>query len=66
MRITTVKRRMDAAKILINENLTPDISAFCQNTSLDWYMMSIGGGCERTEAQWRELLISVGLQMVGI
>ncbi|MCJ1385013.1 hypothetical protein MMC17_008131 [Xylographa soralifera] len=54
------------SKLLINENVVPDVSASWQITSLDWFMMALAASRERTEAQWRELLHSVGLKVVGI
>ncbi|MCJ1398246.1 hypothetical protein MMC11_001443 [Xylographa trunciseda] len=54
------------SKLLINENVVPDVGASWQITSLDWFMMGLAASRERTEAQWRELLQSVGLKIVGI
>ena len=54
------------SKLLINENVVPDVGASWQITSLDWFMMALAASRERTEAQWRELLQSVGLKIVGI
>ena len=53
------------SKILINENVVPDMGASWSMTSLDWTMMAIGASAERTEAQWRELIGSVGLRING-
>ena len=52
--------------MLINENVVPDVGASWQITSLDWFMMGLAASRERTEAQWRELLRSAGLEVVGI
>lgn len=54
------------SKILIHENIVPDTGASWQITSLDWIMMALGACSERTEAQWRKLLGSVGLKVAGI
>ena len=54
------------SKLLINENVIPDMGASWQVTSLDWIMMGLAASRERTEAQWRELLQSAGLTVVGI
>ena len=54
------------SKLLINENVVPDVGASWQITSLDWFMMALAASRERTETQWRELLQSVGLEIVGI
>ena len=55
-----------SSKILINENVVPDVGAPWKMTSLDWFMMALAASSERTEAQWRNLLQSVGLKVVGI
>ena len=54
------------SKILINENIVPDMGASWQVTSLDIIMMATTGSRERTESQWRELITSAGLQITGI
>ena len=54
------------SKILINENIVPDRGASWKITSLDWFMMALAASSERTEAQWRNLLQSVGLKIAGI
>ena len=54
------------SKLLINENVVPDRGADWRITSLDWYMMALASAAERTENEWRELLRSAGLRMVGI
>lgn len=53
------------SKVLINENVIPDMGAYWETTSLDLIMMAIGSG-ERTESHWRALLESAGLRVVGI
>ena len=54
------------SKILINENAVPDIGASWKTTALDFFMMALAASAERTEAQWRALLGSVGLKVTGI
>ncbi|KAF6226183.1 hypothetical protein HO133_009049 [Letharia lupina] len=54
------------SKILINENVVSDQDADWKITSLDWTMMVCLGSCERTETQWRDLVVSVGLKISGI
>lgn len=54
------------SKILINENVIPDMDAHWLTTSLDIVMMSVVASCERTEGSWRRLLSSVGLTVVKI
>lgn len=54
------------SKILINENVVPEAGAAWQITSLDWTVMATVASAERTEAQWRQLIESVGLHVEGI
>ena len=54
------------SKILINENIVPDIGASWEVTSLDWFMMALAASSERAEVQWRNFLSSVGLKITGI
>ncbi len=54
------------SKVLINEIVVPDVRAAWPATSLDFVMMALGPARERTEKEWRELLRSVGLTVVGI
>jgi O-methyltransferase domain len=54
------------SKVLINENVIPDMDADWQTTSLDIIMMSIFASQERTERQWHALVESAGLKIVKI
>jgi len=54
------------SKILINENVVPDVKAAWPITSTDWIMMALAAAHERTEREWHELLKSVGLRIVKI
>ena len=54
------------SKLLINENVVPDIGAAWSITSMDWLMMALGAVRERTETQWRGLLGQAGLTVTGI
>lgn len=54
------------SKILLNENVVPDVGANWQKTSLDWTMMGMLATRERTESQWRGLLEGAGLKVTGI
>ena len=54
------------SKLLINENIVPDSGADWRITSLDWFMMTLAASAERTETEWKELIQSVGLTVVGI
>jgi hypothetical protein len=44
-----------------DDNLGDDIFPYLMD-----FLLFMGGGLERTEAQWRELLGSVGLEIVKI
>lgn len=54
------------SKLLINENVVPDVGAAWSITSMDWLMMALGAVRERTKRQWRELLGHAGLRVTGI
>ncbi len=54
------------SKLLINENVVPDVGAAWSITSMDWLMMALGAVRERTETQWRSLLGQAGLTVTGI
>ena len=54
------------SKLLINDYVVPDVGASWRVTCLDLCMMALLASCERTEAQWHELLRSVGLKITGI
>ena len=55
------------SKLLINENVVPDVgAAWWSITSMDWLMMSLGAVRERTERQWKALLEQAGLRVSGI
>lgn len=54
------------SKLLINENVVPDVGATWSITSMDWLMMALGAVRERTEKQWRDMLGQAGLKVTGI
>lgn len=54
------------SKLLINENVVPDVGATWSITSMDWLTMALGAVRERTEKQWRDLLGQAGLKVTGI
>lgn len=58
--------RTGYSKLLINENVVPDVGASWPMTSMDWLMMVLGAVKERTEKQWRDLLRQAGLRVTGI
>ena len=52
--------------ILIDEIVIPNEGAHWRQTQLDLAMMASLAGMERTESQWRHLLTSAGLIIIGI
>ena len=54
------------SRLLINELVVPVRGCGLFAPHSDFNMMSICAGMERTEAQWKELLGSVGLEVKGI
>lgn len=54
------------SKLLINENVVPNVGATWSITSMDWLMMALGAVRERTEKQWRDMLGQAGLKVTGI
>lgn len=51
--------------VLIHEILLPETGVSYFDAMMDWHMMDIGA-LERTEAQWKTLVGSVGLEIKGI
>ena len=54
------------SKLILNEIVLPDKGTPLQMALWDMQMMVVLGGRERTERAWRQLLRSVGLEVVGI
>jgi hypothetical protein len=54
------------SKLLINDFVLPDTKVPLHPALLDFTMMSLCSGVERSEKQWRDLIDSVGLQIVKI
>lgn len=54
------------SKLLINENVVPDVGAAWSITSMDWLMMALGAVRERTERQWKNLLGHAGLRVTRV
>ncbi len=54
------------SKILINENIVLEAGTSWNITSIDWTIMAMTASAERTEAQWRKLVKSVGLAVSGM
>ena len=62
--ITAMKRGF--SKIILNEMVVKDEGAGWTETQWDLTMMACASAKERTEAQWRDLIGSVGLKLVKI
>ena len=54
------------SKLLIHEWVLPDVGAPLQGSLLDTIMMTLLGGCERTETMWRDILGKAGLKIEKI
>lgn len=54
------------SRIIIVDFVLPETNVPRMQAAMDIQMMSIGAGVERSEQQWRELLLKAGLKIVGI
>ena len=54
------------SKLLIHELIVPERGASAWAVTQDFNMMSLCATLERTEAQWREMLERVELDIVGV
>ncbi|KAG8532525.1 uncharacterized protein KY384_002402 [Bacidia gigantensis] len=54
------------SRLLIDEYVLPDMKAPIRGSSLDFLMMMLCGGIERTKSQWESLLGRCGLEIVKI
>ncbi|KXX73761.1 Demethylsterigmatocystin 6-O-methyltransferase [Madurella mycetomatis] len=54
------------SKLLINENVIPSTGADWQTTALDLMVLALVSSRERTESDWRKLLLDAGLRVVKI
>lgn len=54
------------SKLLINENVVPDLGADWQITGLDLMLMTLVSARERRESEWRQLLEMAGFRIVNI
>jgi hypothetical protein len=52
------------SKLLIFEYILPDVGAPLFPSLLDIQILAVLSGTERTETQWKELLGSLGLEIV--
>ena len=58
--------RKGYSKLLINEMVIPNVGSGYREAQYDWTMLACLSAMERDEKQWRNLLNSVGLEMVKI
>ncbi len=56
----------DYSRILFEDFVLPSTGATYRSASMDIHMLLSLGGIERTEGHWRELLSSLGLEIVKI
>ncbi|KUL83650.1 hypothetical protein ZTR_11051 [Talaromyces verruculosus] len=54
------------SKLLINENVVPDVGADWQITGLDLMLMTLVSARERRENEWRQLLELAGFRIISI
>lgn len=54
------------SKLLISETVLPDENCPLNMTGLDWGMMYLHSGMERSEQQWRDLLATQGLKVMCV
>jgi hypothetical protein len=54
------------SRVIIVDFVLPDTNVPRMQAAMDIQMMSIGAGVERSEQQWRELLLNAGLKIIGI
>ena len=54
------------SRVIIIDFVLPDTNVPRMQAAMDIQMMSIGAGVERSEQQWRELLLNAGLKVIGI
>ncbi|KAF7187911.1 O-methyltransferase gsfD [Pseudocercospora fuligena] len=65
--LSQIVKAMDKnSRVLIHDQLIEDLNPGQYITRADFVMMSLFGGQERSEAQMRNLLESVGLRVVGM
>lgn len=54
------------SKLLISETVLPDRDCPLTMAGLDWGMMYLHSGMERSERQWRDLLQTQGLKVLCV
>ncbi|ETN46267.1 uncharacterized protein HMPREF1541_00451 [Cyphellophora europaea CBS 101466] len=63
---TTTAMLPGYSKLLISETVLPDQNCPLTMAGLDWGMMYLHSGLERSEQQWRDLLAAEGLKVVCV
>lgn len=66
--LTRVKEAMKPgySRLLLNENVIPNIGAHWETTGLDMMMLTLFSAEERTSAAWYDLIERAGLKIVKI
>ena len=54
------------SRVLIHDAIMPDMAPPIYMTTLDMTTMSVGGGCERTEPQHREVVEAAGFKVTKV
>ena len=54
------------SKLFVHELIVPERGASSWVVTQDFNMMTLCATMERTEQQWRQLLLNAGLRVVGI
>ncbi|KAH8817518.1 o-methyltransferase [Xylogone sp. PMI_703] len=54
------------SRLLLHENVIPDVNADWQTTALDIIMMAMVSSKERGESEWRQLIEAAGLKVLKI
>lgn len=54
------------SKLFVHDLIVPERGASTWMVTQDFNMMTLCATMERTEAQWRQLLLDAGLRVVGI
>jgi hypothetical protein len=67
--LSNIKAAMERgySKLLINENVIPDVEAHWETTALDMMMLALFASKERTFRQWKHLLEErAGLKILNV
>ena len=56
----------DYSMIILNDSVLPNTGCSSFHAGIDWDMMAVLAGMERSRRQWTELVESAGLKVVDI